>query len=590
MIDRQTMLKLPGQADELVDRFQPPLSEAMLRRWDFFELYPPDIIGMPDLEYGELVGRTQTIEPGGRLPNLDWHQYERWRTAENTSVLNRCYFIASLARYAWLGKDRTMARLLVDTMLHFVASCPPPDAPQDIAQHIRDTLYLRHHSYNLKTYDEIQKDETDIRYIWFDFQPASRLMHFAYALYFLRGLDVLDTSERSLLCRSLYEHAEVIYHGEQSLPLEVSDNHQSTRAAALMMGAAFFKGIGLWRSFAEEAARIIAFHSRESFFADGVLKEISPSYHTSVAWHVRDCCLLAKQNAFSLPDAVSDQLANAVAYIESMTAPNGKTVVIDDGREVAPGAWLDAMGDFRSPAQASKTSYFPDAGLATLRRPGLFLVFDASVFTGEITHYQGGKNGLILWSGGRPFLVDSGSPDLYDDEWFSKWYKQPQAHSTLLVDGVGDAQLKGFTEFVSHAVLQCDGWHTEPDGSVWIEARHESTDPTWEGVTWSRRLNISPDDIVDIEDQVHAQRAVTLTFLFNLHHEVELGDEVDKLMLSHGDQRLAFSYEANHPVTLERSSGRVYADSDHHLSSQIHLTLDRVQEVRLHTQLTPMAT
>ena len=114
-----------------------------------------------------------------------------------------------------------------------------------------------------------------------------------------------------------------------------------------------------------------------------------------------------------------------------MLSPNGRTVIINNGREIRPVAWLESMKPFRDAERdARETFAFPNAGLATLKRDDVFVVFDGSVFTGEISHFQGGKNAPIYWLRNRPLLVDSGCPLLYDDELFTKWYKRTDAHST----------------------------------------------------------------------------------------------------------------------------------------------------------------
>lgn len=571
MINHSVIPELAAAAGRLVDRLFVPLADDLLQRYDFFALYPPDVIGRPDREFAADVLQTRVIEPGGCLPHIAWRRYERWRTVEHSCILNRMYFIVPLARECRLRRNEPLARLVVDTILDFVHSCPPPPSPDAIVEHISRTLHMQHHDYNLKTFDEIQKDETDIGYIWFDFQPASRLMHFLYVMHFLRGHDALTPQAKQDITRSIYEHAEVLYHGERDAPLVVGDNHQSTKAAALMMAAAFFHGVGQWQDFFDQASRIITFHSKKCFFPDGVLKEISPSYHTSVAWHVRDCFLLAQRLGHPLGADVRKQLSKAASYIESLTAPNGRTVVIDDGREIQPQGWLAAMTPFRNPSDEEDCRFFPNAGVASLRRSGLFLVLDGSTFTGAISHYQGGKNGISLWVDERAFLVDSGCPDLYDDELFSKWYKLPQAHSTLLIDGQGDSSLKGFTEFDAHAKIQSTGWQSAGQ-DMQITNTLTSTHPRWRNIQWARCLTVDPARNVTIHDQVQSDRPVLLTFIFNLHSDVEIqSTDAYSATLCSQNRQITLSFCCEATVAVRAGPGRIFTLGSHRDTRQLLL-------------------
>jgi hypothetical protein len=585
MINASILPEIEASAKRLLDGTFIPLSDDLLRRYDFFSLYPPDVIGKSDQEFSKQIIRTHAIE-AGRLPHIDWRQYERWRTVEHSCILNRMYFIMPLARYCWLTKNKPLGRLVVDTMLDFIHSCPPPASADEIVRHMKRTLHIQHHDYNLKTFDEIQKDETDIRYVWFDFQPASRLMHFLYALHFLRDSSILTPKEQRTIVRSIYEHAEVIYYGEMAAPLVIGDNHQSTRATALMMAAAFFQDKG--GAFLKEASRIIRFHSRECFFPDGVLKEISPSYHTSVTWHVRACYFLAEKLGAPLGAEVNQQLCRATAYIQALTAPNDRTVVINDGREVNPEAWLAALAPFQALQTSRRENFFPDAGIASLQWDRLFLAVDGSTFTGAISHYQSGKNGLILWVNGRPFLVDSGCPDLYDDELLSKWYRLPQAHSTLLVNDQGDGTLKGFTEFDSHADIQSTGWQARGQ-DVQITNTLTSTASQWRNLSWTRQVNVSPSASITIRDTVECDRPVLLTFIFNLHYAVAIQIlDSQKVLLRNGDYGLGICFSTGSPMYLKTAAGKIYALGSHHDSEQLLLEVRCDAHAALSTTIRPL--
>lgn len=564
-----------------------PLSDVLLRRHNFFDLYPPDVIGADDLEYARRVLEENALGEYGTLPRLDFHRYEKWRTVEKSCLINRFYFLPPLAKRAALTRDESLARLIVDTMLHFIDSFPPPPTREAVIQHQTETYWIRDNEYNKKSYDEIQRDETDVRYIWFDMQPASRAIHFLHALHFLREFRCITPDEWRKMCFSLHQHAETILHGEFVLKLLVGDNHQSLRAVALLMVGGFLKGVGRWKEFVDDGVRIIQFHSREGFFADGALKEISPSYHFMVAWHVRDAVMLSRLHGFALDPACEQQLRRSLAYARAVCDPRGVTVVFNNGREVCPKAFLESMEFLGETSAAQETSFFPDAGVAVLQRAGFYLLLDASPFTGVDSHYQAGKNAPVLWLRDKPFLADSGCC-LYDDELFSKWYKQAEAHSTLLVDGAGDSRLKGIYDWQTFATVRCDGWQRESDGTQRIAATLTSNDPAWTGIRWTRTIRVTPANTVEIADRVESPRRVQLSFVFNLHPDVAVECGPNAARLRNGGVVVRCAWQSRQPLRLETQPGRCYTGSAHRDAQRILIHLEGDGTLDLHTHLTSL--
>ena len=99
-------------------KFKLPVSDALLTKYNFFELYPFD--GGGHFIQKEIVGSlddreiTRRILDGaladfGSLDALDFTKFERWSTIEKSCWINRMYFIASMARCAMLEKDAALA-------------------------------------------------------------------------------------------------------------------------------------------------------------------------------------------------------------------------------------------------------------------------------------------------------------------------------------------------------------------------------------------------------------------------------------------------------------------------------------------------
>lgn len=63
--------------------------------------------------------------------------------------------------------------------------------------------------------------------------------------------------------------------------------------------------------------------------------------------------------------------------------------------------------------------------------------FKSSPF-GSYNHSHGDQNSLLLSSGGRPLLIESGYMDWYGSPLFNSWYRQTRAHNAITFDsGVG---------------------------------------------------------------------------------------------------------------------------------------------------------
>jgi len=572
--------------------FQLPISDRLLRKHNFFDLYPLDgggalsfrgIAGEPeDAKIARKAMSGALLKDWGALPALDFAALERWRSVEKSCWLTRFYFIASLARTYWLGRDERVARKVVDCVLRFIRAFPPPTGEKAIGEHIRYVYGIRDNGYNRRTYEENMADETDVRYIWFDFQPASRVLHLLYALRFLRGARALTREAASEINHSLYQHAELILIGEQRfLEPQKGNNHQSIRGVALLYAGAYFRGFGRWREFLDEGRRLCDFHIRHDFTPDGSLAENSPSYHCFETWHMRDAILLSRLHGFRLRAGAEASLARATAFIRAMRQPDGLSPVINDGYPVNLAPFLETLPKAaRSPG---KTAFFKNAGMAFHCDKSSFLVLDASPFTGRFSHYHAGKNAVILWRDGKPFLVDSGCPN-YEDALFAKWYKGGAAHSGLLVDGGGDGVVAGTYDWKSWASPRCRPWRVDQRGSS-VSAVLRSSAEGWEGVEWRRAVEVGKGGGVIIRDAVTSKRRVALRFVFNLHPDVRVEKKEGGLLLRNGQAALRVVLDPG--AKCELGWGLCQEAYRHRKCRQILLNVGCEARVEVVTRLVP---
>jgi len=569
-----------------------PMPDELLLSENFFELYPLDgggalvspemVSGTEDEVFAREVLDGDALADFGSLPDLDFRRFERWRSAQKSCWLNRFYWLVPLAKRFVRTRDQALARLIVGTMRHFVATCPAPADRAAAIEHMRRVYDRRDNWYNRATFEEIQRDESDIEYVWFDFEPACRLIHWVYTLHFLRMGGGITDAEWRALRESIHRHAEVIYwgeHGERSLT--AGDNHQSLRGIALLHAAAFLRGVGAWESFLEEGRRIAEFHCLEGFLPDGALREVSPSYHLFQMWHVRDAWRLSKQLASPLAPETQTRLARMAGYARAVSDPEGETVVINDGYPARTSALLRSVGFPPGAGGEEEALSFPDAGIAVLRRKGLFLLFDASRFTGRASHYHAGKNAFILWVAGRPFFVDSGCCP-YDDELFTKWYKLGAAHSSMQVDGQADGHLAGYCDFESFAKPSLSAWSLSRENAATVSSTLTSTVPAWRGVRWTRTVEVTKKDDVVIFDRVESSREVSLSFVFNLHPEVSVALADSRAILRNGAIGLRLSWTSEKDSNAEIRKGNCFLEAGHRENRQVrvHLRGKGVTKVR----------
>jgi hypothetical protein len=569
-----------------------PIKRELLRKHNFFELYPFDgggshinneMIGtVDDAEFVRKILAEDVLGPWGKLPELDFAKLERWRSIEQSCWINRFYFIASLARHSWKTSDKSAAELVKQTILHFIKKYPAPKEIAEIEKHVHYVYDIRDNQYNKRTYEENQRDETNVQYLWFDFQPASRVLHILYALYFIKDLGVLSAEDVAVINKSLYEHSWLIYIEERNcLKLVKGDNHQSLRGLVLLYAGLYFKGVGEWKNFLEDGAKICRWHACEDFLEDGVLGEISPSYHCFETWHLRDAAVLLKQAGMDA-SKIELKLGKTVDFVQMLRQNDGRLPVINDGYALYADPFLDTVKEYQVAGGNKTARYYENAGIGVAKTNSDYLLFDASIFTGFDSHYHGGKGAFTYWVQDHPIFVDSGCCS-YDHKLFADWYKKPQAHSSLLIDAKGDGEVHGLYNWQRYAEIKCDGWHEECQGFV-ISAAITSIVDTWKGVKWTRMLRLGDNGRLTIEDVVENVEDRQLCFVFNLHPDVCVHHKSENLMLENSVM-LQMKYESETARQIELDKGYVFIGQEHRTNSRILVKLKGAEIVRLKTAI-----
>ena len=507
-----------------LERFDPPLSGELLDGNNFFELYPFDgggrfiqqgIVGsVDDRKIAEAISENGALNDFGPLEKIEFLKFERWSTIEKSCWINRMYFLVSLARTAKLNDDRTLANKVRKILLDFYAGYPPPETCEETCRLQEDVLYARDHDYNAKGFDF----DGPISYQWFDFQPGSRIVNILHAAWFMSSMGIFTKADLEILDRLLYLHGRNIYWTETHTQLQPG-NHQALRSMALLLVSAYFKDLPESRAWRALAVKMCEYHILNDFLPDGMIIDLSPSYHFFECWIIRDMLLIAGRENIVFSQEVRSRAEKAFQVCRALCQPDGYCPVINDAYALKLSGFLAAL----PPGGESRQDKFlrlPNAGIAIYHEKDDFLLFDCSPLVSPMAHYHAGKQAVTLFIQGMPFLTDSGCCS-YDDPDFSGYYKQAFSHSSLLIDGHGDGTLQGRYLWLNAAQCTLSGGE---DGSV--SSRSTSEAAGWSGINWERKVSIREESgMVIIDDQVSSPHSIGMTFIFNLHPAVAVRKE-----------------------------------------------------------------
>lgn len=538
----------------LIDDFTLPLSMELFDRYSFFELYPFDgggsfinreIIGaVDDAEYTKAVTVDNALAMFGTYKEVDFLKFESWRTIERTSWINRMYFIVPLANHARKTKDKKLAREVIDILLRF-AQHPDYKAPADqqaTCDFHDEILRRRDAEYNAMGPDFDAK----VPYQWFDFQPASRIIHSLHALYFVKDFDLITDEEWAILEEMIFIHGQNIYWGEESHIKLRPGNHQALRGMALMLSCSFFKGTRGTDKWIPVAEKMCDFHICQDFLPDGMLNDLSPSYHFFECWISRDALIIAAKEGYTLSESAREKARKAFDICRTLRQPDGFSTVVSDGYPLDMSIFIQTLGETKENDEVEML--LDEARIAVKKdSEGNFLLFDCAPLLSRFSHYHGGKQAVSVFFKGEAFLMDPGCCS-YDDEDFSEYFKQSANHTSLLINGKGDSVLQG---------LYC--WLAAPDCKVspWnngvITSTMSSNAPGWEGAVWSRKVDFNSGRL-ELTDCVKLPKEEELTFVFALRSGVECAVDGSKVILTNG----GVTVEALFPHPVETVEGKEF--------------------------------
>lgn len=429
--------------------------------------------------------------------------------------LNRHQWIVTLAQAAWLTGDPDYARSAIDGMADWIRANP----------------YGR--GINWASSLEV----------------AVRLMSWSWTLVLLRRMDLLTPDVMTKILASMRAHAR---HVERYLSYYFSPNTHLTGEALSLLYA------GLLLGHAPESDRwcrlgrqILVDECQRQITVDGVYAEQATCYHRYTIEIYLQFLILAERNGMSVPDAVRDRVILAVDYLLVLCQPRGEMPNIGD----ADGGWLlplvrrepsDCRGVFGLAASFfGRADYawaaggvtpevawmMGDQGCARIEAlqpaPPVGPVASRAFTTGGYAVLQSGWDAeahqLILDAGplgatrstahghadllsiqvrafGDEYLVDPGTYAYTVEPDWRDHFRSTAAHSTILVDGHGQAEPLGPFSWHRAARAQLQAWRSTQQYD-YADAHHDAYAALPSPVRHRRRIVfIKPHLFVMLDD------------------------------------------------------------------------------------------
>lgn len=339
-------------------------------------------------------------------------------------------------------------------------------------------------------------------------EAAFRLISWCWALALFRGSAALTTDLRAALVGGIAAHAARV---ERYLSYYFSPNtHLTGEALGLFYAGTVFPSMpaaGRWRRLATD---ILIHEADRQILPDGVYIEQATCYQRYTAEIYLHFVILAKRNGFAVPDGVIQRLEHLLDALLVLRRPDGSLPQIgdadggwllpleprrpDDGRGVfgpaavvlnrgdyawasdsltSEVAWLLGTGGVQrfaalepAPPAQSPSRLLLDGGYAVMRsdwgREADQIVFDVGPLGCRISGGHGHADLLSLQCSfrGQPYVIDPGTFRYGADGGWRSHYRGTAAHSTVDIDGAGQAVPRGPFRWASRPAARLVRWES----------------------------------------------------------------------------------------------------------------------------------
>ena len=394
-------------------------------------------------------------------------------------------------------------------------------------------------------------------------EVALRLISWCWALALFRRSKTLSSEFFASLLSAIQAHAS---HIERYLSYYSSPNaHLTGEALGLVYAGVLFpefQAADRWRKL---GTQILIEQSERQILADGVYFEQSTCYQRYTAEIYLHFLILAARNGIEIPTTVRERVQRLLDFLLVIHLPDGSLPRIGDADggwllPLAPRAAADARGVFaigaaffgrpdyawaaggvtpevlwllgpsglkayqqlRPAAPAMEPScLFPEGGYAVMRGgwrlDAHHLIFDAGPLGCPLSGGHGHADLLSIQCSvfGEPYLVDSGTYCYTADPAWRDFFRSTTAHSTVMLDGAGQAVPAGPFAWERRPQARLRRW-LSTEAFDFADAEHNAYCRLSDPVVHRRRvLFVKPRYWLVVDDlQGAAEHRVELRFQF----------------------------------------------------------------------------
>jgi uncharacterized heparinase superfamily protein len=436
-------------------------------------------------------------------------------------------------------------------------------------------------------------------------EVSLRMMSWCWTVMLLRDSPAVTAPWVQRMLAAIWLHAT---HVRRYLSYYCSRNTDlTTEALGLFYASTLFPEFREAERWREVAVRTLIAESDAQVCKDGVHFEQSTCYQRYSVDTYLHFLLLAERNGIVIPEDVRDRVSQMVDFLIAVRQNDGTIPAIgdDDGGSLMPltdrapadgrgrfaiagalfrrrdyvwaagglapeVAWLmgpDAVNVFDSIAAAPPTHdasrVFPSGGYAVMRSGWEPDAHQAIVDIGPIgCPVSGGHGHADLLSVqcsifGEPCLVDAGTYSYTGESHWRDFFRSTAAHSSVMIDGVSQAQPAGAFGWKGQPRVRLREWHSTPEFDF-LDAEHDGYLSLPDPVLHRRRvIFVKPGYWILIDDlSGAAHHQVDLTFQFG-PLDVTLGNHPWARAQTPGGRVLWISPFPSAPVRASLKSGEL---------------------------------
>ena len=493
-----------------------------------------DLLGYRDLSFGDPVDWRLDPISGRHAPRVHWSRIDPL----DSRMVGDSKVVWELNRHQWLARLGQAFRLTGD------------QRPAELlSRHLRDWL---------------RDNPPGIGINWVSsLEVALRLIAWCWSLCLVRDSSALTGSLYAEVLAGIEAHAA---HIERYLSRTFSPNtHLTGEALGLFYAGILFPGLPAAARWRRLGARTLVQQSELQILPDGVYFEQSTCYQRYTIEIYLHFMILARRGGLDLPEQVGERVRRMLDFLLAVRRPDGSLPLIgdDDGGWTLPlddrhpgdirgvfstaaalfgrpdYAWaaggpapetlwllgpagIEAYDALRpDPPAAAPSRVFPDGGYAVMRSGWSphdhQLIFDVGPLGCPISGGHGHADLLAIQCSafGKRFLTDAGTYGYTGDPEWRDFFRGTAAHSTVLIDGLGQAEPAGPFAWNRRPAARLRRWLTSEQFDF-ADAAHEAYSGLPDPVRHRRRvLFVKPRYWVVVDDlDGRAEHRIELRFQF----------------------------------------------------------------------------